>query len=211
MTLGEWKGEWVGTNFGNVIRLDQEPDLDQIDIGDIAQGLSNVCRFNGQLKLWYSVAEHSIHVAELVPDKYKLQALLHDATEAFICDVPTPLKRMLGSQYAAVEERLASAIGKKFGVDLINLSDPVKYADRIMVVSERDAFQAKPQDWGPAYEEVIRYPNLTRLYSTSSAAATAFISMFNKLTGGKQEPVVPPVQAHDRPRYAPKWSIGRRR
>jgi 5'-deoxynucleotidase YfbR-like HD superfamily hydrolase len=171
-------GPWLGTNTGKVISL-IKPDPEQITIDDIATGLSNACRFNGQLKYWYSVAEHSIHVAELVPKEYKLQALLHDATEAYICDVPTPLKRTLGEAYASVERVLAGAIGTKFGVDLLNLSVPVLQADRAMLVSERDAFQQVPRSWGPEYENTLRYPNLTRRYTNPQEARAAFVAAFN--------------------------------
>ena len=174
-------GPWVGTNTGNYISL-INPNPDEITIEDIATGLSNVCRFNGQLKMWYSVAEHSIHVAKLVPKQYKLQALLHDATEAYICDVPTPLKRMLGDAYSLVEERLAGAIGEKFGVNLTDLPAVVNQADRVMVVSERDAFQYSPRTWGPEYEEALRYPDMHRLYATPAAAREAFLRKFRQYT-----------------------------
>jgi len=69
-------------------RIDFEnPDPDQIDIVDIAHGLSNLCRFSGQSKYFYSVAQHSFYVS-LVCKENKLQALLHDATEAYMADVP---------------------------------------------------------------------------------------------------------------------------
>lgn len=172
-------GNWLGTNTGNVISL-TEPNEEQITINDIATGLSNACRFNGQLRTWYSVAEHCIHVAELVPKEYKLQALLHDATEAYICDIPTPLKRVLGRAYSDVEDRLAAVIGRKFGVELVDLSAVVRQADRIMVVSERDAFQLRPEKWGPEYEQQVRYPNLTRRYTTPQDAHDAYVAAFNR-------------------------------
>lgn len=177
--IREPNGPWVGTNSGNYISL-INPNPDEITLEDIATGLSNVCRFNGQLNMWYSVAEHSIHVAELVPKRYKLQALLHDATEAYICDVPTPLKHMLGEAYRNVEAVLAGAIGRKFGVNLTELSDPVRQADRIMVVSERDAFQAVPRTWKYEYESSTRYPFLARRYSTPAMAKEAFLDAYKK-------------------------------
>ena len=183
MTSREPDGPWVGTNAGNYISL-TNPNPGEITIEDIATGLSNVCRFNGQLDRWYSVAEHSIHVAELVPKEYKLQALLHDATEAYICDVPTPLKHMLGDAYKNVESVLAAAIGRKFGVNLLDLSDVVRQADRVMVVSERDAFQVLPRKWGPEYENVLRYPGLSRRYSIPSEARDAFLRTYRNIVQG---------------------------
>ena len=178
----QWNDDhWLGTNTGKIISL-TNPDPEQITIEDIAAGLSNVCRFNGQLVRWYSVAEHSIHVAELVPNEYKLAALLHDATEAYICDVPTPLKWMLGEAYSAVEKRLAATIGQKFGVDLVNLPACVKQADLMMVVSERDALQTNPQRWGPLYENANRYPNFARRHATPASVREEFMVAFKRFT-----------------------------
>jgi hypothetical protein len=170
---------WLATNTGKIIDL-LDPNIDEITIGDISNNLAKMCRFNGQLKEWYSVAEHCVHVAEMLPDKFKLQGLLHDAAEAYICDVPTPLKRMLGEQYAQIEERIAKVIGQKFGVDLVNLPGIVKQADRAMVVSERNAFQSQPQTWGDEYETTLLYPNLFRYYATPETAARAYMTAFNR-------------------------------
>ena len=151
---------WLATSSGQVIDL-LNPDPACFTIEDIANNLSKLCRFNGQLKRFYSVAQHSMYVASLVPEPLKLQALLHDATEAYICDVPTPLKAMLGSVYKDIEERIARAIGEKFAVDLVNLHPTVKAADRVMLLSERDALQECPQSWGCEMDEGLRYPGFS--------------------------------------------------
>lgn len=151
---------WLGTNSGKVIDL-LNPDPEQIDLGDICEALPKICRFNGQINIHYSVAEHSMFVAELVPDKLKYQAILHDATEAYICDIPTPLKRYLGEQYMELERRLALAIGQKFGVDLVNLNPLVQEADAVVTISERDELVMVPQSWGEAYENRLRYPRFS--------------------------------------------------
>lgn len=148
---------WLGTNSGKRIDL-ENPDPEQIDIRDIVEALPKLCRFNGQINVHYSVAQHSMYVAELVPDNLKYQALLHDATEAYICDIPTPLKRLLGATYKDIEDRLALVIGQKLGVDLVNLHPTVRNADKIMCVSERDALVYIPQSWGPDYDDFVRYP-----------------------------------------------------
>jgi len=64
------------------------PHPHQIDIRDIAHGLSLLCRFSGQCPYFFSVAEHSIYVA----DNLKLEGLLHDASEAYLADLPRPVK-----------------------------------------------------------------------------------------------------------------------
>ena len=171
---------WLASDQGNIIDL-LNPDPGQISIQDIADGLSKVCRFNGQIKEFYSVAQHSMHVAELVPDQFKLQALLHDASEAYICDVPTPFKRMLGDAYSIVEQRLMVTIGQALDCDLSELHPTVKQADRIMVVSERDALQTVPMKWSPEYEDVPRYPNFCpKTNYTTGQIARQFVDCYRR-------------------------------
>src|SRR5574343_449470 len=62
----------------------QEPRIDVIDIEDIAHGLAYQCRFNGQTRAFYSVAQHSLMVMALVPPAERFAALLHDAAEAYL-------------------------------------------------------------------------------------------------------------------------------
>lgn len=146
---------WLGTNSGKKIDL-LKPDPAQIDLDDIAHALSFVPRFMGQTDRFYSVLTHSVNVASLVPPQFKLAALLHDATEAYIGDVPTPLKDLLGNSYRDVEARLAIAIGTRFGVRcfLHSLPDVIKQADRIMLVTEHHLLQKKAADWGWDAEDI---------------------------------------------------------
>lgn len=146
---------WLGTNSGKKIDL-LKPDPAQIEIDDIAQALSFVPRFMGQTDTFYSVLTHSVNVASLVPPQFKLAALLHDATEAYIGDVPTPLKDLLGNSYRDVEARLAMAIGTRFGVRcfLHSLPDVIREADRIMLVTEHHLLQKKAADWGWDAEDI---------------------------------------------------------
>src|SRR5258708_39476115 len=64
------------------------------NIEDIAHGLANICRYAGQCKRFYSVAEHSILVSQTAKG-FEYEALLHDAAEAFVGDISRPLKQML--------------------------------------------------------------------------------------------------------------------
>src|SRR6185436_20560217 len=82
------------TASGQVIDL-LNPDPRSINIGDIAHGLSHMCRFSGQTMIFYSVADHSLLAALYAlrrSPQDQLLALLHDATEAYICDMPSPVK-----------------------------------------------------------------------------------------------------------------------
>src|SRR5215213_11515028 len=90
-----------------------DPKIDQIDIIDIAHALSNMCRYAGHVRKFYSVAEHSILASYYVFEDEALEALLHDATEAYLVDVPKPYKHML-PDYCKYEDRLHGVISLKF-------------------------------------------------------------------------------------------------
>jgi hypothetical protein len=114
--------------------LDITPD--DIDIEDIAYGLAHTARFAGQTRTFYSVLEHSIAVSMEVPHKFKLEALLHDASEAYIGDMPTPIKNRM-PDYKYVESCIMDAVAKKFGISW-PLSEVVKAADKKILEQEWD-------------------------------------------------------------------------
>lgn len=158
---------WLGTNNGKRIDL-LDPRADQIDLDDIACGLHHVPRFMGQTYRHYSVLSHSMNVASLVPAEYKLCALLHDAAEAYIGDVPTPLKLMLGDTYRDVEHKIAKAIATHFGLtkhSLTHLPSVVKEADQIMLITEHHLLQKSPADW-EWDKDMLRLPHLPHDMST---------------------------------------------
>lgn len=115
-----------------------EPTPDMIHIDDIAHALSNQPRFAGHLKNFYSVAEHSVLVSKLVPDEYKLQALLHDASEAYLLDIPSPIKRRL-PEYKILEDNLMKVIAEKFQFEY-PLNPIVKAADKTALEREWDYY-----------------------------------------------------------------------
>lgn len=121
-------GEWF-----NILR----PTVEMVSVEDIARSLSMLCRFNGHLPSFYSVAEHSVRVADYlnltmrVPE-LALAGLLHDAAEAYIGDMVYPLKSVpnVGDPFKAVERELEVVIGEKFGVELWPMDPRVKEADQ---------------------------------------------------------------------------------
>ena len=120
-----------------------EPEPADIDAADIAHALANQCRFGGHSRVFYSVAQHSCVVADLVaargasPDDV-LWALLHDASEAYLVDLPHPLKHRtpLGELYREVEQRLQRTICERFDLPF---EPPValKAVDRSVLATER--------------------------------------------------------------------------
>jgi len=93
-----------------------DPRIEDIDIVDIAAGLSAMCRYNGQCTRFYSVAEHATLLFRRAPDHFKRAALLHDASEAYITDSITPVKREL-TNYYQIENRLMRAIAQRYHFD----------------------------------------------------------------------------------------------
>ena len=171
---------WILTASGK--RLDfLNPQPDQIDILDIAQGLANECRFTGQCRAYYSVAQHSylasyevmrINRVTLPKEEQKalaIEALLHDASEAYLKDIPTPLKRLLPA-YREIEARLTAIIRAKFGLPEKE-SDRVKHVDWIMLATERrDLMPCTADDWG--IPEYVR-PMSQRINAVHAGAALA--------------------------------------
>lgn len=137
----EERTDWMVTRSGIKVYL-TEPTPSVVNIHDIAFALSNVCRFGGHCNQFYSVAQHSVHVAETVSDRTQdnelaFAALLHDATEAYLGDMVRPLKQHM-PQYRDLEARWAVAIGERFGVCLEPLHPEIKRADIDAVRTERD-------------------------------------------------------------------------
>jgi 5'-deoxynucleotidase YfbR-like HD superfamily hydrolase len=111
-----------------------EPALHLIDIEDIAHSLSMQCRFGGHTKVFYSVAEHCINVCQMVAPGHELAGLLHDAAEAYLLDIPSPVKANL-SEYKGIEDRLMTVISEKFGFKY-PLHREVKQCDAIALKDE---------------------------------------------------------------------------
>jgi len=111
-----------------------EPTPEMIRIEDIAHALSHQCRFGGHLQEFYSVAQHSVLVAARVSHENKFNALMHDAGEAYLLDIPTPIKAKL-NDYKALEHKLMKVIADKFGFQY-PFDTEVKKADADMLQIE---------------------------------------------------------------------------
>ena len=133
---GKRAGDWMQMNSG-VAFWPLDPRPSEILIEDIAHSLALLCRFGGHCRRFYSVAEHSILVSRLCEPQHRLWGLLHDASEAYVVDVPRPLKRCLPG-YRAIEDRVQHAIAARFELPPI-IPAPVKEADEAMLMAE--AFQ----------------------------------------------------------------------
>lgn len=115
--------------YTGVVYHPHEPKPEDIRLADIAHALSMICRYGGHARWFYSVAEHSVHVSYLVPQAHALEALLHDAAEAYVGDMIIPLKRH-GSmtEFHRIEKMNDLAMRIRFGLPHVE-SECVKDAD----------------------------------------------------------------------------------
>lgn len=137
---------WMATYKGN--RFDfNNMGKTVLDIEDIAHSLSLVCRFGGHCREFYSVAQHSVYVSQLCKPDHKLAGLLHDATEAYIGDMVTPLKRLV-PDFQNYEGDLWRVLAKQFGLPR-EMPQDVRDADITMLAAEaRDLLNADVSTWG---------------------------------------------------------------
>jgi 5'-deoxynucleotidase YfbR-like HD superfamily hydrolase len=129
-----------------------DPDPDQLDIADITRALANTCRFGGHCRSFYSVAQHSVIVSELVEQRGGdvedvFAALMHDAAEAYLGDMPHPIKHRsaLGEAFKTAEARLEQVMRERFRIKP-DVPD-IKRADRALLATERRAFSAENWHW----------------------------------------------------------------
>ena len=161
--IGDWMQTYSGKRYYPV-----DPRIEDVDINDIAHALSHLCRYGGHCSRFYSVAEHSVLVSQVVPTEYALQGLLHDATEAYCVDIPRPLKRFL-SNYAEIEHRNWLVISKYFGLPE-EMHSSVHEADNNVLLTERnELLNHKAGMWNvpgtPANVDVIGWaPEVARLF-----------------------------------------------
>jgi len=141
--LGDWCQTFSGVQFWP---LDPRPE--EIRIEDIAHALSLKCRFNGHCRIFHSVAAHSVWVSEKCDAPDALWGLLHDAAEAYLVDMPRPVKRCPEfAFYRELEDRTQRIICQKFG---LSLDEPasVKLADaRMLITEKRDIMGPPPAAW----------------------------------------------------------------
>lgn len=112
--MTERRGDWMQTYTGRAFwPLDPRPE--EVEIADIAHALSHQCRYAGHCRQFYSVAEHSYLLSRRVAPEHALWALLHDAAEAYLVDLPRPVKRNVVG-YAEAEAAVMAAICARFGL-----------------------------------------------------------------------------------------------
>lgn len=172
------KGDWIQTYTGRAY-WPLDPRADEIDIEDIAHALSQICRYSGHCEYFYSVAEHSWHVSHMVPREHALAGLLHDGTEAYLLDMPRPVKRFM-PEYQALEDLNWCVLASKFGLPE-EMPASIKEADNgILMVEKQLLFGPEPMPW--AFHAPLPHPPPVLHLWTSAIAKKRFLDRFDELT-----------------------------
>jgi hypothetical protein len=119
---------------------------DDVRLPDISHALAIINRFTGHSRCPYSVAQHSVMVSKIIEPEHARWGLLHDASEAYLGDVATPLKNML-PEYRALEERIQRTIARRFGL-VWPMPVEVKRADVRALMAEKRDLLTVDHDWG---------------------------------------------------------------
>lgn len=148
------EGTWIQTITG--VRASINMSVEDIKIEDIAHALSNICRFAGHCREFYSVAQHSCLVYDMcreIGPMTRRWALLHDAAEAYIGDIPRPVKLAIGTKIKDMEEEFLDMIAMRFG--LRGEYHLVKEVDERMLFTERAQLLPVEVDWGWSAEPYV--------------------------------------------------------
>lgn len=192
----------VQTASGRFVDL-YDPQPETIVWEDVAQALGAQARFNGHTRCWYSVAEHSCRVSHHVPPSDALWGLIHDAAEAYIGDVVSPVKRVCPDLYI-LERRLLDAIAAKLGLPADMPASVLEADERMLATEARDLLigdtswcKAKPyppvERWDDIPEQDVELFPRERRYSLQPSpyipmspreAASAWLDRLRVLTGG---------------------------
>lgn len=171
----------------------ENPSIDDIDINDIAHSLSMQCRFAGHTLDFYSVAEHSILCASIAMRMFSDEAhtpggqkislrrllpiLLHDASEAYITDIPTPIKQYF-PKLNKLEKKLQSLIYEHFKINDWNIDNNlIKHIDGVILAMEKKRVLLHDIDWG---WELPVPPRIDPMFLSPEVARLEFIKCFKE-------------------------------
>jgi len=170
-----WIQTYTGRRFSPT-----NPVVDAIVIEDIAHPLSMQCRFSGHVKEFYSVAQHSVLVSYICDTKDALWGLLHDASEAYLVDIPRPIKQSgKFDNYMEFEKVMQAAVCEKFGLPK-DMPKSVKMADDMLLMTEaRDFMSPLHTGWTKPCEPIP----FKIVPITHEKAKVAFLRRYCELTG----------------------------
>lgn len=179
MTHIPFDAKWTGTAYVSCLN----PHPATIHLEDIAAGLARTCRWGGHCDRFYSVAQHSLHCLRLAREMKlsraeQKSALMHDAAEAYLGDMPSPYKSCL-PDYQAMEDRFTAVIAKRFQLPRV-LTPAVKKIDLIAMATEkRDLMKSCPDEWA-ILDGITPHPDRIRT-GGKTWVATHFLNAANAM------------------------------
>lgn len=183
---GAWLKTFTGRKFYPL-----NPKHEDVDILDIAHSLSLQCRFAGHTRKFYSVAEHSVRVSYEVPDSLAMEALLHDASEAYLVDIPRPVKPYL-TGYNGAEQALMNVIMAIFGLHPMRsasfpnfqMHNRVRWADdKLLAIEALSLMEGPFEEWNLSYRHPIQDSELITDPAGPAASEQLFLDRFEELNG----------------------------
>lgn len=183
---------WIQTYTGRRFNP-TNPVPSSITIEDIAHALSMQCRFSGHINSFYSVAQHSVLVSYICDSSDALAGLLHDASEAYLVDIPRPIKKSgKFDNYLDFEIKMEKAIADRFNVP-DKMPPSVKMADDLLLSTEaRDLLTPKRDDW-----QLLMEPLPFKIIPWSQQEAkNLFIKRYCQLTGSREEDLISKPQVY---------------
>ena len=160
------------------------PDINSILLPDIAHALAFQCRFGGHTRKFYSVAQHCILVSNLVREddvELKLAGLLHDATEAYLVDLPRPIKVQMPI-YKETELRLEAVIAERFKISMDAFKYVKKYDEEALSIEARSLMAPMHPAWyTSSVQEMIDSPIHIDHYFSPEEAKAQYMELFNTL------------------------------
>lgn len=160
---------WIQTYSGKAV-YPLSLTVDQVCAEDIAWALAHQCRYAGHSNRFYSVAEHSMHLASLLEGKAgRLAALLHDASEAYLIDLPSPIKQMMPN-YCAAEEQVMQVIAEWAEIS-VDMFEAIKELDMAILADEQAVLMPNnPMNWNFAYPEGLGLKDAINLFPAQYAS-----------------------------------------
>jgi hypothetical protein len=157
-----------------------------VKVEDIAHHLGNQCRYTGATREFYSVAQHSCHVSELVEPRLKIAALLHDASEYVMLDMSRPIKYepYFGKAFRGAQKRAEAIVETAFNLNWLTSEDhaAIKKADNQMLARERYDLLPRQGVW--EILEGIQPPDFTITPWSPKKARRMFMTYYERYTRG---------------------------
>lgn len=141
----------------------ENPESSPLSVEDIAHALSNICRFTGHVRHFYSVAQHAYLVSKCIAPGYEYWGLHHDDAESVLGDVSTPLKRLL-PDYKAIEHFVEKAFRKQLGLIPSDVTKKfVKHADWTLLATEKRDLMPSHRPGEPTWDIIKDIHPLTKV------------------------------------------------